>query len=210
MIILPAKAPGERIDYVWHPPLDEGDTIAGAATIAVATGTAQVETFANEPGNLTVKMWLVFGTDQETSSITASCTTVGGRTWQEVLYLPVHVRSLSTLGVTFASLYPDFAAQPAHMIDYWLADAPVGTDWIRADQARMFWAAHNLSLFGAGGGALPAGVTSFKSGTFSATLSEAQANKTGLDATKYGVEYRKIAKLNGGMFLAQQPVENIW
>ena len=51
------------------------------------------------------------------------------------------------------------------------------------------YAAHRLAELGIGGGAVPQGVTSFKSGTFSATVSDAVAGLTGFDATVYGREF---------------------
>jgi uncharacterized phiE125 gp8 family phage protein len=89
-IKLTSKAPGERVDYIWSPPLDEGDTITGAATVALVSGTAVNESATVEAGSLTVKLWFTLGADSETSIFSAEIDTVGGRTWQETFYLPVN------------------------------------------------------------------------------------------------------------------------
>lgn len=88
--------------------------------------------------------------------------------------------------------YPAFATVLNATIDVWLAEAATDCaafpDSTRA-RAEMALAAHNMASLGIVSGAVPAGVTSFKSGTFSATVSDGAASRTGLYATIYGREY---------------------
>jgi len=92
--------------------------------------------------------------------------------------------------------YPAFAAVADETIDYWLGESfvEVGDVWpedVRA-AAQMAWTAHRMievgtvGVTGVQGGT---GVSSFKSGTFSASLTDEAANRTGFDATVYGREY---------------------
>lgn len=96
---------------------------------------------------------------------------------------------------TYADLqsrYPAFISLDSDPITYWLTEAAqdcaLFPDAIRA-RAEMALAAHKLAEQGLGAGAVPQGVTSFKSGTFSATVSDAVAGLTGFDATVYGREF---------------------
>ncbi|NBC37358.1 DUF4054 domain-containing protein [Novosphingobium sp. FSY-8] len=77
-------------------------------------------------------------------------------------------------------------------VTLWLAEAAVDCatfpEAIRA-RAEMAYAAHRLVEVGVVAGAVPAGVTSFKSGTFSATVADAAASRTGFAATAYGQEF---------------------
>ncbi len=94
----------------------------------------------------------------------------------------------------FRTRYPAFAAVPDASVSYWLNEgfAEVSA-WADADQPRgaMAYAAHKLA---GQAGAVPEGVTAFKSGTFSAQLSEQAANRTGFHATSYGREFLDIAR----------------
>lgn len=98
--------------------------------------------------------------------------------------------------------YPAFAAVADDTVQYWLTDAErfVGETWREADYAPalMACAAHHMAQSGVvgGAGALPQGVTNFKSGTFSAQISEAQAAKTGFETTRYGLELRALMRRN--------------
>ncbi len=88
--------------------------------------------------------------------------------------------------------YPAFVDLDDAPITYWLAEAAedcaLFPETTRA-RAEMAWTAHRLAEQGLGAGAVPQGVTSFKSGTFSATVSDAVAGLTGFDATVYGREF---------------------
>ncbi len=92
----------------------------------------------------------------------------------------------------FKTRYPAFAAVAYASVSYWLdeGDSETATwpDDIRA-RAVMAYAAHKLTETGALTGTVPQGLTSFKSGTFSATVSDSLASLTGFDATVYGREF---------------------
>lgn len=101
---------------------------------------------------------------------------------------------------TYADLqsrYPAFISLDSDPITYWLAEAAqdcaLFPEAIRA-RAEMALAAHKLAEQGLGSGAVPAGVTSFKSGTFSATVSDSVAGLTGLEATIYGREFIELRR----------------
>lgn len=109
---------------------------------------------------------------------------------------------------TLKMRYPAFAAVSDGTIAYWLTDAQrfVG-DWGEdTDPALMARAAHSMAttpgvLPAEGTAALPAGVTSFRSGSFSATLSEAAVSasvKGGYDASPYGIEFAGYLRRNSG------------
>jgi hypothetical protein len=114
---------------------------------------------------------------------------------------------------TLKTRYPAFAAVPDATVTYWLEDAarivtPAwGTD---EEPAQLALAAHNMAVegLGAAGGVvnLPAGVTSFRSGGFSATFSDAAAAASaqgGYGSTRYGREFQVMLRRNvGGPFLA--------
>lgn len=108
--------------------------------------------------------------------------------------------------------FPAFAAVADATIDYWLADAArvVDDSWPEATfgPAKMAYAAHMMAELGflSAGGAIPAGVTSFKSGTFSATVSDKLASATGLDATVYGRQFKAMQRAAfSGPRLAWEP-----
>ena len=87
--------------------------------------------------------------------------------------------------------YPAFSAVADVTVNLWLAEgvteAALFSEGDRA-RAEIEYAAHRMALSGIGTGAIPTGVTSFKSGTFSATVSDSLASATGYDATVYGRE----------------------
>jgi hypothetical protein len=104
--------------------------------------------------------------------------------------------------------YPAFAAVADETIAYWLTDAArvVTADWgVDEEPGLLALAAHSMAingaLAGAGGVSLPAGVTSFRSGSFSATVSDAviaaQA-KGGYASTVYGQEFAVMLRRNVG------------
>ncbi len=88
--------------------------------------------------------------------------------------------------------YPAFSAVAEASIDYWLAEAAIECalfpDDMRA-RAEMGYAAHKLVETGALASAIPQGLTQFKSGTFSASVSDTIASLTGFNATVYGREF---------------------
>lgn len=108
--------------------------------------------------------------------------------------------------------FPAFAGVSDPTVQYWLTDAErtVTEDW--GDDYKvglMTLAAHEMvvaCVAGLPSSAIPAGVTSFRSGTFSATVSETAANASaagGFSATKYGQAFAIMLRRNrGGPFLA--------
>lgn len=109
--------------------------------------------------------------------------------------------------------WPAFAAVDEDTIQYWLTDAERYADesWpIEADYAPSLIdvAAHNMArkkVAGIAGGEVAAvaatGVTAFKSGTFSASFSEAsaaQAAAGGWASTEYGQSYLEALGRNKG------------
>ena len=98
----------------------------------------------------------------------------------------------------FRTRYPVFAGVADATVEYWLDEGIARvTAWTEADQAKgaMAYAAHRMAEQGLGESAgAPQGVTAFKSGTFSASVSEAAANRTGLHSTIYGREFIQMAR----------------
>lgn len=110
---------------------------------------------------------------------------------------------------TLKARYPAFASVADATVDYWLAEAAEDcANWSESLRARgeMALAAHRMADLGIVTGAVPAGVTSFKSGTFSASVSDGVASRTGYASTIYGREFQQLARnLFGGPRLAWQP-----
>lgn len=105
--------------------------------------------------------------------------------------------------------YPAFAAVEDATIQYWLTDAErfVDQSWPEGDYAPalMALAAHYMALAGMGGtsgsGAIPAGVTRFRSGAMDVTIADAvavQQSKGGYQATRYGQEFARMQRRNFG------------
>lgn len=93
--------------------------------------------------------------------------------------------------------FPAFAAVADASVEYWIDEGDEQTGrWPETgrDKAVMAYAAHRMAEQGMGQGVVPAGVTSFKSGTFSATVSDAVAGLTGFDATVYGREFVSLRR----------------
>lgn len=110
--------------------------------------------------------------------------------------------------------YPAFAAVTDETIAYWLGDAAriVTTGWgTDQEPGTLALAAHSMSINGVlaaaspGGAQIPAGLTSFKSGSVSLTFSDAaaaQAADGGYASTVYGREFLPMLRRNtGGPFL---------
>lgn len=104
--------------------------------------------------------------------------------------------------------YPAFAAVADQTVQYWLTDAQrfVDTSWREVDYAPalMAAAAHWMARAGLGVGpaaGIPAGVTSFRSGSFSVQIAEGAASASaagGWASTIYGQEYRGMLYRNKG------------
>lgn len=93
--------------------------------------------------------------------------------------------------------YPAFTAVDDIVIDTWLIEAAEECEtWPESIRARaeMAYAAHMMALLGIVSGAVPAGLTSFKSGDFAATVDSAVASRTGFDATVYGREFAMLRR----------------
>lgn len=195
MIVWTAKDPAEIADYTWTPDLDAGDTIA-TFTTSVTSGTVVIDSSTRTTTTGTV--WLSGGADKELAMFSLTVTTAGGRTFREGAVLPIFDRATELLAL-FRLRYPAFAAVSDGLISYRLFDAltEVGDNWPSAQRtnARLAWSAHKLAEAGSLGGAVPQGVTSFKSGTFSATVSDSVAGLTGMDATVYGREFVALRRV---------------
>lgn len=194
MIVWPAKDPDEVLDYSWTPPLDDGDTIA-SYTATRSSGTATID--SDENSDTAVTVWLGGGTDGETDTFSLTATTTGGRTFREVAVLPVFDRASDLLAL-FRLRYGAFSTLDDATIGYWLGDAAklITESWTEADRdpAKLALAAHMLSESGALSSGIPEGVTSFRSGSFSATFSDSAASRTGLLTTVYGREFLNLRR----------------
>lgn len=189
MIVWPAKDPAEVLDFTWIVPLDSGDEVV-SYTAAVSSGTVVIDSDDSTSPN--VRLWFSGGTADEISYLNLTATTTGGRTFREAAVLPVIDRASEVLA-DFRLRYPAFAAVDDGLISFQLVKAVdlVGTNWPASIQtnARLSYAAHRLAENGALPSAIPMGVTSFRSGSFSASVSDGIASLTGLESTVYGREY---------------------
>lgn len=108
--------------------------------------------------------------------------------------------------------YPAFAAVSEETIETWLDEAATeAASFAEGTRARaeMAYAAHRMAELGLGAGSIAAGVTSFRSGSFSATLSDTAAGRTGFSSTVYGREYLSLMRRNfAGPRLAWTPPAN--
>lgn len=111
---------------------------------------------------------------------------------------------------TLKARYPAFASVPDTTVDYWLTEAAEDcANWADSIRARgeLALAAHRMAELGVVTGTIPTGVTSFKSGGFALTLSDAAASRSGYAATIYGQEFSLLARrLFSGPRLAWEPV----
>ena len=103
--------------------------------------------------------------------------------------------------------FPAFSGVDDAVVEYWIDDAArvVDESWPENSfaPAIMAHAAHMMTEVGVlGGGAIPAGVTSFKSGTFSATISDRVASATGYGTSFYG---RQFLALRRAAFMGPRP-----
>lgn len=212
----PSKDPDAVLDYQYTIPLDEGDAVA-TATFEKLSGDVVIDDEDRTEAVFTIR--LSGGTDGQTAVFRVAWTTTAGRVDDDVITLFVSAHEYEALELTgyakpgpahLRMRYPAFASVDSGTIQYWLTDAErsVGTNWMEGDYAAglMALAAHNMMLAGYGTAAtvvaaIPTGVTSFKSGSFSATFTEQQANAraTGdLSSTIYGQEYKNLLRRNVG------------
>jgi len=110
-----------------------------------------------------------------------------------------------------ATRYPAFAAVPPETIDVWITDASttaVDNSWIEDDYqpAVMAFAAHQMTRLGLGEADeaeqyAQKGVTSVRSGNFSASFDKtraAAASDGELSSTRYGQDYERLLKRSKG------------
>jgi hypothetical protein len=100
----------------------------------------------------------------------------------------------------FRIKYPAFDAVADETVQAWIDEGDTETaGWPDTDRARavMLYAAHRLAESGVlTGGVSVSGVTSFRSGTFSAQMSDSAASRTGFDATAYGRDFLALRRRN--------------
>lgn len=100
----------------------------------------------------------------------------------------------------FRALYPAFDAVADATVEAWITSGDAETArWGDTDRpsAVMLFAAHSMAEIGLGtAGAIPAGLTSFKSGTFSASMSDMAGSRTGYSTTAYGRRYLDLMRRN--------------
>lgn len=194
MIVWPAKDPAEELDFSWTVPLDAGDTIT-SFTATKTSGSVTLESQSNVGAVGTV--WISGGTADEKAYFNLIAVTDEGRTFREVGLLPVIDRASELIG-EFRQRCPAFSAIDDGQVSYWLADAggAVTTAWPSSAilPAKALYAAHMMAAAGVLTTAMPAGVTSFKSGTFSATISDSIASLKGLQSTIYGREFLSLRR----------------
>ena len=191
--VLTPKAPGERVDYVWTPPLDAGDTISGTPTDAArVSGAATLDAQTNTA--TTVTMTFTTGADGETSEFTGEVTTVGGRIWQATFYLPVAESAYTAPGAKLVEIFPAFAGLASNVVNYWVERALETTSEWGDDHATILLAAHLMATNGLGANPAINGLTSWKSGAVAMDFSETQANAKGYDQTPYGQQFRVILR----------------
>lgn len=205
----PAKDPDSTYDYRYIVPLDGSDTVA-TAVLTVLAGTVIIDSQIADDTGLNVT--LSGGTHGETAVFKVAWTTVAGRADDDAVTLAVETKQPPDLVLTgyvkplaahLVTRYPAFASTPIQTIRYWLADAErfVDTSWPEGDYAAalMAVAAHHMAAGGvlAGTGIIPAGVLSFKSASFAATVSETAANaaiKGGWASTPYGRDFAAMQR----------------
>ncbi len=109
--------------------------------------------------------------------------------------------------------FPAFAAVDTDTIDLWLDEAAVEcANWPDAarPRAEMAYAAHRMAEVGVIKDVKAMGVTSFRSGDFSATIDGSVSARTGYDATVYGREFAMLRRRYfGGPRLSWAPSYNV-
>lgn len=104
--------------------------------------------------------------------------------------------------------YPAFAGVDDATIQFWLTDAErfVDESWIEGDYspALQAAAAHAMAREGldaSSGATIPAGLTSFRSGSFAVTLSDTAASQSvaaGFGSSRYGRDYLALLAASKG------------
>lgn len=195
MIALTGKSPAEVASYTIPATLADGDSVA-TAVATVSTGTAVIDSQAASLTGITLQM--SGGAVDETTFISITFTTVNGLTDTETAVLPVF-DGASELLAEFRLCFPELASLDDGQVSFFISKAGDHANWPEEcrNRARITLAAHRLTeTAGAlSGGGAPKGVTSFKSGTFSATWDSTVANRTGFDSSIYGRQYDEMRRM---------------
>jgi Protein of unknown function (DUF4054) len=209
----PAKDPEAVADFRYNVALDEGDTLS-TISITKLSGSVALDSQSSDASGITA--WLSGGADGETAVFRVDWTTSGGRTFDDIITLPVVANEVSALALTdyakpspahFIMRYPAFATVSPATIQFWLTDAErfVDTTWIEGDYAAAIMAhaawqmakgGHGAGLAGEGFGA---GVTRFKSGAMDVTISDKVAGAAasgGVAAGIYEAEFIALRRRN--------------
>lgn len=209
----PTKDPETVADYRYNVALDEGDTLASLTLTKLSGSVTLVSTSADDTG---ITAWLSGGTDGETAVFRADWTTAGGRTFDDIITLPVAANEITALALTgyakpspahLIARYPAFAAVPLATIRTWLADAErfVDSSWLEGDyapalMAKAAWSMAKQGIGAASGSAaLPAGVTRFRSGAMDVAISDKVAEAAmsgGIAAGIYEAEFCALQRRN--------------
>lgn len=212
----PAKDPDAVLDYTFTIPLDAGDAV-DTYTFTRVSGTVVIED--EDIAGAVITARLSGGVDGETSVFQVTWVTTADREDEEFITQLVTQSDYVALVYTdyvkpraqhLIARYPAFADVDTTTIQYWLTDAErfVDESWSEGDYAiaLMALAAHNMATAGLGTDAaavsdIPTGVTSIKTGSFSASFADGVAadRVTGaLASTRYGAEYAALLRRNKG------------
>lgn len=225
-----AKDPDVVADYsnVWT--LDDGDEIATSAfVLTVAAGL--VINSQGFSGN-TAFVWLSGGTSGETAILTNTITTANGRTFEEVIALPVvanYPPQVLTPGyivptpATLKTVFPAFASVPDATVQFWINTAATMVDntWFETDYAMaiMLLACHYMVGVGLGTGAEAqvaaqgmAGFQTIRSGHL--TLSRGMTSRLEMGewgSTVYGQQFYWLLRRNkpGGVAAVGEACLNV-
>lgn len=201
----PPKTPDAVLDYLYDIPLDEGDSVT-SYNIAVLAGSIVIDSHSRTDDKVTAT--LSGGTDGETTVFQISWVTAASREDDAIVTLQVvGLENFEPRISELRTMFPAFVSVPDATIALWLRKSDLlVTGWPEADQndGALFLAAHSLAMLGLGQGTAPAGVTSFRSGTFSVTMSDKAASATGYSSTIYGRQYLAMCqRLFGGVRLVR-------
>ncbi len=202
----PPKAPDAVLDYIYTIPVDEGDSIT-SHSVSILAGSITKDSDSRTDADVTVT--LSGGVDGETNVFQIAWVTAAGREDDSIVTIQVvGLENFEPRIAELRAMFPAFETVPDATIALWLrkADLAVGDSWpdIDRNDGRVLWAAHNMASLGLGKGTAPAGVTSFKSGTFSVTMSDKAASATGYSSTIYGRQYLAMcARIFGGVRLVR-------
>mgnify|MGYP007083432136 CR=1 FL=1 len=201
----PPKTPDAVLDYIYTIPVDEGDSITSHSVVILA---GSITKDSDSRTDADVMVTLSGGVDGETNVFQIAWITAAGR--EDDAIVTLHVVGLENFEPRIAELramFPAFETVPDATIAFWLRKSDVSiAHWPADDQndAALYLAAHNMASLGLGKGTAPAGVTSFKSGTFSVTMSDKAASATGYASTIYGRQYLAMCqRIFGGVRLVR-------